>query len=84
MNSIQPESQKIKKSKESYHTPRNFICGGCAKTYASYPALSFHIKKKHDGIMPSETKIHKSPKSKPPVSGRPQKARLSSAFLNFS
>ena len=34
---------------------RNFECGGCGKSYLSYPALYTHIKQKHQGIQPEGT-----------------------------
>lgn len=62
MDSIQSESRKIKKGPRiDSSIPRNFICGGCGWTYTSYPALSCHLRRKHNGIMPAGTIIHKPP-----------------------
>lgn len=80
MNSLQPSSLKIKKKRKV--TPEGdqlFICGGCERAYKSYPALFLHIKRKHNGIRPTNTKT-----TKPRVelvkevthTGRPQKVIL--------
>lgn len=80
MNSIQPESIKIKKGPRIDPTiPRNFICGGCGWSYLSYPALSCHIRRKHNGIKPAGTVIYKPPERISPKShkgGRPNKVAL--------
>jgi hypothetical protein len=77
MNSLQEPSIKIKKKTRNTKTgERSYICGGCQRAYKSYPALYLHIKRKHNGVRPPNTKA-----SKPvgPVSsekthtGRPQK-----------
>lgn len=77
MNTIQEQSIKIKKKTRNTKTgERSYICGGCQRAYKSYPALYLHIKRKHNGVRPPNTKA-----SKPvgPVSnekthtGRPQK-----------
>ena len=87
MKSIQPESQKIKKKpKGNFDMPRNFICGRCDRTYASYPTLYCHIKRKHDGIAPSGTKVHKAIKVKSQqnlICGRHQKVRLSNSVFSY-
>jgi len=77
MESLLPQSVKIQKKKRSTsQTHRLYICGGCEKAYKSYPALYLHIKRKHNGIRPLNTKT-----AKPNVefnrevthTGRPQK-----------
>lgn len=77
MNSLQDSSLKIKKKSRNTNVgDRNFLCGGCNRGYKSYPALYLHIKRKHDGVRPTNTRI-----SKPTMSaskdkihtGRPQK-----------
>jgi len=77
MNSLQESSIRIKKkTRNTKSGERSYICGGCQRAYKSYPALYLHIKRKHGGVRPPNTKA-----SKPvgPVSsekthtGRPQK-----------
>lgn len=78
------ESQKIKKRPKLIRTggPRNFICGGCNKTYLSYPALYCHIKRKHNGRAPLGTKIYRPPKPEPNIiCGRPQLVKNSLPFF---
>lgn len=79
MNTIQQESKKIKKGPKIDPTlPRDFICGGCGWTYASYPALACHIRRKHDGIMPPGTILQKPIQSSPHrdiKGGRPNKPK---------
>ncbi|KAL4450783.1 hypothetical protein ABPG74_011625 [Tetrahymena malaccensis] len=49
--------QADKKGRRTRTDPnnRNYICG-CGKSYLSYPALYTHVKQKHDGKAPSDTK----------------------------
>lgn len=81
MSSLQPNSVKISKEpKKDLKGGFTFICGGCPKTYKSYPALYLHIKRKHQGIRPPNTKISKPAQ---PIfvgtaqTGRPSKVSLS-------
>ena len=80
MSSLQQQSLKLKKkTRNTKSGERSYICGGCQRAYKSYPALYLHIKRKHNGIRPANTKA-----SKPvgPVSsekthtGRPQKVYI--------
>lgn len=58
MGSVQPQSRKIKKrSKRSPDDPQNFVCGECNRSYKFYPGLYLHIRNKHDGIQPPNTKV---------------------------
>lgn len=60
MNSLQSSSLKISKE------PRNnYLCGACSKIYKSYPALFQHIKLKHQGIRPPNTKVVKPSQTAP-------------------
>jgi len=77
MNSLQPASLKIKKKRKVLsHGDKLYVCGGCDRAYKSYPALYLHIKRKHNGIRPTNTKT-----TKPSIelakevthTGRPQK-----------
>jgi len=77
MNSLQSQSIKIKKKKRvNAQGEHLYICGGCHRAYKSYPALYLHIKRKHNGIRPVNTKT-----TKPSIelskevthTGRPQK-----------
>lgn len=77
MDSLIDASLKIKKrTRNTTAGERSYICGGCQKSYKSYPALYLHIKRKHNGIRPADTRT-----SKPVTSafkekihtGRPQK-----------
>jgi len=77
MNSLNENSIKIKKRPRNTTVgDRNYICGGCQKSYKSYPALYLHIKRKHDGVRPEDTRTSKpisaAPKEKIHT-GRPQK-----------
>jgi hypothetical protein len=49
---VMGESAKAKHRRRSKNDNegRNFECGGCGKSYLSYPALYTHIKQKHQGI----------------------------------
>lgn len=82
MDTIQQESKKIKKGpKIDTSLPRDFICGGCGWTYASYPALSCHIRRKHGGVMPLGTIVQKPTQGQAPTNrdikgGRPNKVFL--------
>lgn len=61
MNALQTNSVKIqKKTRNTRAGERNYACGGCQKAYKSYPALYLHIKRKHQGIKPPNTKTQKS------------------------
>lgn len=61
MDFLQPESIKIQKRPLPIPPgKRNYICGGCEKSYKSYPALYLHIKRKHDGQKPQGTCTRKS------------------------
>jgi hypothetical protein len=77
MTSLQPASIKIqKRNRSNDDNPRNFICGGCTRSYKSYPALYLHVKRKHNGVMPPNTKTKKTPRPTLDVSvwpGRPNK-----------
>jgi len=60
MSSLLPGSVKISKDpKKDAKDGLTFICGGCPKKYKSYPALYLHIKRKHQGVRPANTKITK-------------------------
>jgi len=60
MTSLQLGSLKITKGNTKDNKDGlTFICGGCPKTYKSYPALYLHIKRKHQGVRPANTKISK-------------------------
>lgn len=80
MNSLQSQSLKIsKKPKKNDGGSRGFTCGGCSKSYKSYPALYLHIKRKHEGIKPPNTKTLRSsgsPFSATTPTGRPHKVVL--------
>lgn len=90
MNSLQPESVKIKKQqRNSSDLSKDFLCGGCPRGYKSYPALYLHIKRKHNGEMPADTKVPKSNRPKLHISvqpGRPTKVKFfsKSNFLNLT
>jgi len=75
--SLQEPSIKIKKKARNTKVgERNYICGGCQHAYKSYPALYLHIKRKHNGIRPLNTRASKplSPLPKDKIhTGRPQK-----------
>jgi hypothetical protein len=77
MDSLQDASIKIKKkARNTKMGERNYICGGCQRAYKSYPALYLHIKRKHNGIRPLNTRTSKpiSPISRDKIhTGRPQK-----------
>lgn len=77
MDTIQDKSLKIKKKSRNTKTgERNYICGGCNRAYKSYPALYLHIKRKHDGIRPPNTKASKpigQVTKEKAHTGRPQK-----------
>jgi len=66
---------------------RNYICGGCQRAYKSYPALYLHIKRKHNGIRPVNTRTSKpiSPVLRDKIhTGRPQKVPyLFSIFFSY-
>jgi len=84
METLQNASVKIKKrSRNTNHSDRNYICGGCQKSYKSYPALYLHIKRKHNGIRPPDTRTSKplnfAPKEKIHT-GRPQKVKFLGRF----
>lgn len=87
MDSIIDASQKIKKKpRNSAAGERNYTCGGCQKAYKSYPALYLHIKRKHNGIRPPDTRTSKpiTPAFKDKIhTGRPQKVRMSSYELTI-
>lgn len=60
MNSLQGSSLKIsKRAKKTTALGSSFICGGCNTTYPSYANLFLHIKRKHQGIRPPNTKMAK-------------------------
>lgn len=77
MNSLQHQSIRIKKRHKI--TPEGehlYICGGCERAYKSYPALYLHIKRKHNGVRPSNTKAKKPAfeiSKEVTHTGRPQK-----------
>jgi hypothetical protein len=77
MDSLQDSSIKIKKkARNTKMGDRNYICGGCQRAYKSYPALYLHIKRKHNGVRPLNTRTSKpiSPISRDKIhTGRPQK-----------
>jgi len=77
MDSLQDSSVKIKKkARNTKMGERNYICGGCQRAYKSYPALYLHIKRKHNGVRPVNTRTSKpiSPISRDKIhTGRPQK-----------
>jgi len=77
MDSLQDSSVKIKKkARNTKMGERNYICGGCQRAYKSYPALYLHIKRKHGGVRPVNTRTSKpiSPISRDKIhTGRPQK-----------
>lgn len=76
MTSLQPDSVKIKKQRKNEDDSKGFVCGGCSRGYKSYPALYLHVKRKHNGEMPNNTKVTKSPRPKLHISvqpGRPNK-----------
>jgi len=77
MDSLQDSSIKIKKkARNTKMGERNYICGGCQRAYKSYPALYLHIKRKHNGVRPVNTRTSKpiSPISRDKIhTGRPQK-----------
>jgi len=79
MSSLQPQSIKISKMhRNSSLGMRSFACGGCSKTYKSYPALYLHIKRKHGGVKPPNTITMKSldsPTEGPTPTGRPHKVK---------
>lgn len=84
MSSLQIASVKIKKTPKEELEEKNFICGACTTGYNSYPALRLHVKRKHDGIMPPNSKIVKI--ARPPLdvdikTGRPMKATFFSIYL---
>jgi len=85
MNSLQESSLRIrKKARHSKAGDRSYICGGCQRSYKSYPALYLHIKRKHNGIRPPNTKASKPVGpviSEKTHTGRPQK--VSSTFLVY-
>lgn len=75
-NSLLPGSIKISKEpKKDSKDGLTFICGGCPKKYKSYPALYLHIKRKHQGVRPANTKITKP--SQPMFVGTAQTGRPS-------
>lgn len=82
MNSILESSQKIKKGSRNATNntaDKNYICGGCQKSYKSYPALYLHIKRKHGGIRPADTRASKpiaAGSKEKHYTGRPQKVIL--------
>ena len=80
MTSLQPKSTKIKKQpKNSNDGEKNFICGGCGNQYMSYPALYLHIKRKHGGERPPNTRIHRAVRPKLHIAvqpGRPNKVKI--------
>jgi len=60
MSNLQLSSLKItKEPKKDSKDSMTFMCGGCPKRYKSYPALYLHIKRKHQGVRPPNTKIAK-------------------------
>jgi hypothetical protein len=77
MDSLQDSSIKIKKKPRNTKVgERNYICGGCQRAYKSYPALYLHIKRKHNGVRPINTRTSKpiSPITRDKIhTGRPQK-----------
>lgn len=79
MSSLQISSIKIKKTPKQELEEKNFACGACTIGYNSYPALRLHVKRKHNGIMPPNSKIVKI--ARPPLdvnmrTGRPMKVCL--------
>ena len=80
MDGLLDQSLKIKKkSRNTKAGERNYICGGCNRAYKSYPALYLHIKRKHDGVRPPNTKASKpitQVTKEKAHTGRPQKVRL--------
>ena len=77
MNSLNGNSIKIKKRPRNTSVgDRSYICGGCQKSYKSYPALYLHIKRKHGGVRPEDTRTSKPISAVPKEkihTGRPQK-----------
>lgn len=60
MDTLNDGSIKIKKKARNIKNgDRNYICGGCNRAYKSYPALYLHIKRKHNGVRPANTKASK-------------------------
>ena len=87
MPSVLTKSMKItKKPRNSGLGMRSFACGGCSKTYKSYPALYLHIKRKHNGIKPPNTVTMKSldsPNEAPVQTGRPHKVIFQSISCTY-
>jgi len=79
MNLLQPNSVKITKEPKG-KDGMTFMCGGCPKKYKSYPALYLHIKRKHQGVRPPNTKISKP--SQPVFAGTAQTGRPSKPLHN--
>ena len=85
MSNLQLSSLKIaKEPKKESKDSMTFMCGGCPKRYKSYPALYLHIKRKHQGVRPPNTKIAKP--SQPTFvanaqTGRPSKVESSLCTL---
>ena len=77
MESLQGPSIKIRKKARNTRLSRSsYVCGGCQRAYKSYPALYLHIKRRHNGIRPLNTRIFKPdiPTFKDKIhTGRPQK-----------
>lgn len=80
MEPLQEASIKIKKKPRNTKVgERNYICGGCQRDYKSYPALYLHIKRKHNGVRPLNTRTSKpmSPVARDKIhTGRPQKVSI--------
>ena len=80
MDSLADQSLNLKKRTRNTNTgDRSYICGGCQKAYKSYPALYLHIKRKHEGVRPEDTRTSKpvNPTFKEKIhTGRPQKVSL--------
>lgn len=76
MSLLQLNSIKIAKMSKIAAEEKNFVCGDCIKGYNSNAALRLHIKRRHKGIMPLNTKIIQTPRPKLDCnirSGRPAK-----------
>ena len=80
MDTLSDSSIKIRKrARNTSKNDQNYICGGCQKSYKSYPALYLHIKRKHDGVRPAETRTSKPLNSLPKEkiqTGRPTKVKF--------
>lgn len=68
MNSLQSSSVKISKTrKNGAKSGESFTCGACNTTYNSYANLFLHIKRKHQGIRPPNTRKFRPVNTPQPV-----------------